>query len=202
MTDPRLLTDAIVGYRAFTVRDGGRLHSQYSGVEWPSFPDVTFEARCEVGRYAGFQTFTYLKPAGESKALELEHEPRLDEHVSPHPDCACGIHGFYDVGSVADATVPWEGGEAIVGLIAGWGEVIPHPDGFRCSRARICALSGTSSEARAAAANCEVRLVARRAELVDLAHLFGRPMPEQLIPAAIDPGPAARYVDHVVRIAT
>lgn len=185
MSDRRLV-DPIVGYRAFTVRNGGRLYSQFSGVEWPSFSDVTFQARCEARRYFG----TMPTPDQSS------------EHEAPHPDCECGIHGYYDVGSVADTTVPWEGGEAIVGLIAGWGVVIPHPDGFRCSRARICALAGTSAEAHAAAVNCEVRLVERRSELADLVRLFGRSMPERFIPPPESSVHlTTRFEDHTVKMA-
>lgn len=177
----RHLSRPVVGYRAFTVRRGGRLFSQYSDVEWPSFPGVAFRARCERERYLGLMSGAPLKAVGEHAPLELDTQ-RLGEHEAPHPNCGCGIHALYDVGSVSDVTVPWEEGEAIFGLITGWGEVVPHPDGFRCSHARIHALAGTTREARAAAANCEVPLVGRRSELVDLAPRFGRPMPPDLVP--------------------
>jgi hypothetical protein len=195
VTDQALLVNAVTGYRSFTVRGGGRIFSQYSGVEWPSFPGVTFRARCELGRYFSLMaSSTVLKPVGEHEPLELDTS-LMEEHEAPHRDCACGIHGYYDPGSVTAATVPWEGGEPVFGLIAGWGQVIPHPDGFRCSHARICALAGTSKEARAAALNCGVLLVERRSELADVAERFGQPMPEQLIPK---PVPSVRSAEHLV----
>lgn len=195
MTDQPLLVDAVTGYRSFTVRGGGRLFSQYSDVEWPSFPGVTFRARCELERYFGLMTpLAPLKAGGEHLPFELD-AACLDEHEAPHVDCGCGIHAYYDVGSATGTTVPWEGGEAVFGLIAGWGLVVPHPDGFRCSHARICALAGTSSEARAAALNCEVPLVERRSELADLADRFGSPMPGRFVPRE---QPSADRVEHVV----
>lgn len=181
MTDQGLLVSAVTGYRTFVVKEGGRLYSQFSDVEWPSFPNVTFEAKCEVGRYFGLApTFCYVKDPDTSEVLE--YEPCLVEHEAPHRDCGCGIHAFYDVGSVSPSTLPWSSGEAVTGLIVGWGEVIPHPDGFRCSKARICALAGRTSRARLAAENCGVELVDRRADLVGLAPEFGHTMPAQLIP--------------------
>ena len=55
----------------------------------------------------------------------------LYEHSSPHEHCRCGLYGTYSIFNVMHGPC-----EAVIGLVKGWGKVIPATDGFRAQYAR------------------------------------------------------------------
>ena len=60
-----------------------------------------------------------------------------EPHASPHPECQCGIYGYFAPGPRS-----WYG-EAhwCEGVITAWGRVEVHRDGFRAEHARVEALA-------------------------------------------------------------
>src|SRR3954451_2795825 len=58
-------------------------------------------------------------------------------HTSPHPECQCGIYAYHTPGPRS-----WFG-EAYwcEGIVAAWGRLVVHGDGFRAEHARVEALA-------------------------------------------------------------
>ena len=187
------LFEPVIGYRAFSVEHDGTMRSQYSDVLWPMEPGSVMTARCEVGHYFGqMPTFSYMK--GE----DLVYEP-FDEHPAPNKLCGCGIHAHYDVGDASETSIPWSTDAPLVtavGLIVGWGTVIPHPDGFRCQYATVCAMAGPSNAALEAARRLDIMYVRSKVLLPSLAQQFGGDFPTDL-----RPDPAAHQNNHDVTAA-
>ncbi len=73
----------------------------------------------------------------------------LDEpHDSPHPECQCGIYAYHAPGPRS-----WFG-EAYwcEGVVAAWGRLVVHGDGFRAEHARVEALAAPDGISRAVVA--------------------------------------------------
>jgi hypothetical protein len=116
-----------------------------------------------------------------------------EPHASPHPDCQCGIYAWYEpslrtyYGEVSFAE----------GVIAGWGRVEVHADGWRAEHGRVEALAlpgrGERLDAtvRAIAGRLGVPVVAR-AELPDVAAATGGLVPAALRPDGVRGWPSAR----------
>jgi hypothetical protein len=113
----------------------------------------------------------------------------LDEpHESPHQACQCGIYAYHAPGPRS-----WFG-EAYwcEGVVAAWGRLVVHGDGFRAERARVEALAvppglhrlGTP-HVHAAAAALAVPVIAHD-ELEDFATDLGGG-----VPLALRPTPSA-----------
>jgi hypothetical protein len=96
-------------------------------------------------------------------------------HASPHPQCQCGIYGYFVPGPRS-----WFG-EAYwcEGVVTAWGRVEVHRDGFRAEHARVEALAAPEdgyanavAAVEEAAAGLGVPLLARD-ELVAFADGLG-----------------------------
>jgi hypothetical protein len=113
----------------------------------------------------------------------------LSEHHSPHPDCRCGIHAYFEPRSaVSDVDF-----RRVLGVVAVWGRMEMHPEGVRAEFAQIQALGVSGAWSRWHRA--DVAAIAERLEipLVDEASLAavareasGRPV----VPAPREPGRA------------
>jgi hypothetical protein len=61
----------------------------------------------------------------------------LDEpHESPHPDCQCGIYAYHSPGARSYYGEVWW----CEGVVAAWGRIEVHADGYRAEFARVEAL--------------------------------------------------------------
>ncbi|MDP9385319.1 MAG: hypothetical protein M3P50_08825 [Actinomycetota bacterium] len=105
-------------------------------------------------------------------------------HPSPHPSCQCGIYAYHRPGLRAYYG-EWAWAE---GIIAAWGRIEVHADGFRSEHARIEALARPDREEPAVAATIErvaadlgVPLLARE-ELAGAAGSFGATLPDSMLP--------------------
>ncbi|HEX8105005.1 MAG TPA: hypothetical protein VF533_20455 [Solirubrobacteraceae bacterium] len=110
----------------------------------------------------------------------------LDEpHVSPDPRCQCGIYAYHRPGLRAYYG-EWAWAE---GIIAAWGRVEVHHDGFRAEHARIEALArpdraddpAVRATIERIAHELDVPLLARD-QLAAAAPAYGGTLPESLLP--------------------
>lgn len=114
------------------------------------------------------------------------NEARCDQgkdHEAPAPDCECGLYAYHSLQELG----PDDG---VIGVVAAWGRLEVHHDGFRAERARILALARTDCEVfepetfrhiEAVAARYHLPLVPlRQLESVGMEH--GSPVPPRFRP--------------------
>lgn len=76
------------------------------------------------------------RPGGEATTAACSHgEP----HDPPAPGCGCGLYGIHP--HRAGAWLDGDDGGEVLGIVAGWGRVEVHADGFRAERGRPVALA-------------------------------------------------------------
>ncbi len=70
-------------------------------------------------------------------------QPFSEPHEAPHECCNCGLYGWNDAHHLTSpcAYVVDDGRILVVGVIAAWGDLRVHHDGFRASRACPVALA-------------------------------------------------------------
>ena len=113
----------------------------------------------------------------------------LDEpHRSPHADCQCGIYAYHTPGPRS-----WFG-EAYwcEGVVAAWGRLVVHSDGFRAEHVRVEALAIPDGQERMGAAH--VRRAAAALGVPVLAHDGLEAFAARLgggVPPALRPGVSA-----------
>lgn len=160
------LVSPVIGFRAWRLgRD--RLLSPYIPCRWEG---RTMHAECyDANR-------TLLRGQGWL----------AQPHGSPHRSCQCGIYAYHRPGLRAYYG-EWAWAE---GIIAAWGRIEVHADGFRAEHARIEVLARPDREDPAVVATIEqvaaglgVPLLAR-SELGAAAESFGATLPESMLPAA------------------
>jgi hypothetical protein len=157
------LVEPVIAFRGWRVVDGC-LVSPYLGQRWEGGSVV---AGCERGSRDGLRHQQDLVPF---------------EHVSPHPDCRCGIHAYFEPRSA----VPDVDFRHVLGIVAVWGRVEVHPGGVRAEFARVQALAASpawSSWHRADVTGVAARLgvpVVDEKTLAAVAGEYGSPMPAAL----------------------
>jgi hypothetical protein len=131
------LVEPVVAYHSWRVVDG-ELVSPFVRERWDG---GVATARCVRGG---------ARARGEILSVE---------HASPHPDCRCGIHAYFEPRSaVSDVDF-----RRVLGVVAVWGRMEMHPEGVRAEFAQIQALGdspGWSSWHRA-----DVAAIAERLEI-------------------------------------
>lgn len=159
------LVSPVIGFRAWRLgRD--RLLSPYIPCRWEG---RTMHAEC----YDANRTL-------------LRGEGWLAEpHPSPHPSCQCGIYAYHRPGLRAYYG-EWAWAE---GIIAAWGRIEVHADGFRTEHARIEALARPDRDDPSVAATIErvaadlgVPLLGRD-QLAAAAGSFGATLPGSMVPS-------------------
>lgn len=154
----------VIGFRAWRL-GADRLLSPYIPCRWEG---RTMHAQC----YDANRTL-------------LRGEGWLDApHPSPDPRCQCGIYAYHRPGLRAYyGEFAWA-----EGIIAAWGRIEVHADGFRAEHARIEALARPDRDTpavhrtiEAVAAGLGVPLL-ERAELAGAAEAYGRPLPASSMP--------------------
>jgi hypothetical protein len=157
------LVEPVIAFRSWRVVDG-ELVSPFVDERWGAEIVV---ARCHRGSAETFRYADELLPY---------------EHVSPHPDCRCGIHAYFEPRSAVSG-VDYRG---VLGLAAMWGRIEVHPAGLRAQYARVQALGSSpswSGRQRAAVIAIADRL---QLPLIDEQALpvaatdFGSPLPASL----------------------
>lgn len=172
----RTLTCEVLGYRQWKVNEDMRLASAIADTVWE--PGVN-EARCESLGPA------FLQP----------RRPGPPVHDAPHHDCHCGFYALHepsfwyaqeddDLTRGHLASRPGEQG--VCGLVAGWGRVEVHHEGFRSQFARVVAIAAPKNKrgavlARAVADEYGVPCVPR-GELERVASEFGESVPVDVRP--------------------
>ena len=158
------LVDPVVGFRAWRIV-GGRLLSPYIPCTW--------EGR--VMHAACFDA---------NRRLQQGRGWLAEDHVSPHPDCQCGVYAYHRPGAQAYYG-EWEMCE---GVVTAWGRIEAHRDGLRAEHARIEALAmpprhdpSRQGTVQAIADALGVPLVARE-ELTAVAERLGGTVPDALRP--------------------
>lgn len=153
----------VIGFRAWRL-GADRLLSPYIPCRWEG---RTMHAQC----YDANRTL-------------LRGEGWLDApHPSPDPRCQCGIYAYHRPGLRAYyGEFAWA-----EGIIAAWGRIEVHADGFRAESGRIEALARPDREDPSVVRTVEriadglgVPLLGR-ADLAAAASAFGRPLPESLL---------------------
>lgn len=163
MTRAPDLVEPVIAFRTWRVIDG-ELASPYLPQRWDAGVAV---ARCHRGDPGRF------RHADELLAFE---------HLSPDPQCRCGIHAYLE----PRAAVAGVDFRRVLGIVAVWGHVELHPGGLRAQFAQIRALGaspGWSSWHRADVAAIALRLEVPLLEeqaLEAAAPEFGSPLPAQL----------------------
>ena len=161
------LAAPVVGFRAWRIV-GDRLMSPYIPCRWE-----------------GRDLHAVCFPANRRLFSPKMRESWLSEpHVSPHPDCQCGIYAYHRPGTQSYYG-EWLWTE---GVLSVWGRIEVHADGLRAEHGRVEALAlppRNDPERReaveAVAARLGVELVARE-ELRAVADALGGPLPEVLRP--------------------
>jgi hypothetical protein len=161
------LAAPVVGFRAWRIV-GDRLMSPYIHCRWDGreLHAVCFDANRRL-----------FAPAARGW---------LDEpHVSPHPDCQCGIYAYHRPGTQGYYG-EWLWTE---GVLSCWGRIEAHADGLRAEHGRVEVLAlppRNDPERRfaveAVAERLGVELVGRD-ELVAVAEELGGVLPPALRPA-------------------
>lgn len=174
--EPDRLSCEVLGYRQWKVNADMRLSSAVISTVWE--PGVN-EAHCAPeGGAVLYQHFM----------MEL---PPESSHDAPQKGCHCGFYAlhkptfWYDE---HDSYLSAKGDQAVSGLVAGWGRVEVHHEGFRAQYARVVAIAAPKDKrgallARAVADEYGVPCVPR-AELERVASEFGNPVPEDMRPKA------------------
>jgi hypothetical protein len=158
------LTAPVAGFRAWRIV-GDRLMSPYIPCRW-------------YGRVLHAACFD------ANRRLQNGRGWLAEPHVSPHPDCQCGIHAYHRPGTQAYYG-EWLWTE---GVLACWGRIEAHADGMRAEHGRIEALAlppRNDPERRGAVRSIAGRLgipLVGRAELPDVAAALGGPLPVSLRP--------------------
>lgn len=129
------------------------MDAQFAGLGFA--PGVVRGARAfsvdDIGRLAGvvFREAYWMPGVNTAECLKgTAHDPfnwrRFPNFFLPAPEqphsfeiCHCGFYGYYD-GSNDYAP---RGNALVSGVIEGWGETLIGTRGFRCSKARIVALT-------------------------------------------------------------
>jgi hypothetical protein len=115
LTAPDLVAP-VVGFRSWRIANG-RLQSPYIPCRWEG---RVMHARCY-----------------DANRVLTRGEGWLDEpHVSPHPDCQCGIYAYHSPGLRSYYGEQWW----CEGVIAAWGRIEVHAEGMRAEYARVEAL--------------------------------------------------------------
>lgn len=164
----------VLGYRQWKVNADMRLASAVAPTAWE--PGVN-EARCE-----DINTVRLLRAMGHHDVARPE--PR---HDAPHHECHCGFYAlheptfWYDDDDSKYGQLSSGGDQAVAGLVAGWGRVEVHHEGFRSQFARVVAIAAPKDKrgatlARAVAEEYGVPCVPRD-ELERVAGEFGSPVP-------------------------
>jgi hypothetical protein len=165
LTAPDLVAP-VVGFRSWRIANG-RLQSPYIPCRWEG---RVMHARCY-----------------DANRVLTRGEGWLDEpHVSPHPDCQCGIYAYHSPGLRSYYGEQWW----CEGVIAAWGRIEVHADGIRAEYARVEALGvpdlpnpRLAPAIERIAAAMDVPLVTTAA-LPAVAARLGGPVPEPLRPRA------------------
>jgi hypothetical protein len=105
--DAPLVPGPLYGLRTWKVA-GGRLAGPFAGTTWPTESVMT--ATCSQRR-----------------------------HAAPQPGCGCGLYALHPTTETAQGVlaVTQGGGRTVAGIIAAWGPVQVHADGFRAQSARV-----------------------------------------------------------------
>jgi len=158
------LAGTIAGFRSWRVANG-KLLSPYIPCRWE-------------GRVIHAQCFD------ANRVLQQGRGWLAAPHASPHPDCQCGVYAYDRPGLRSYFGEVWW----CEGVIAAWGRVVVHADGWRAEHARVEALALPSDDPRLAeaveeiAARLEVPVV-ERSSLWEVAEEAGGLVPEALRPA-------------------
>lgn len=115
MSAPDLLAE-VIGFRSWRIANG-HLQSPYIPCRWDG---RTMRAVCY-----------------DANRVLTRGEGWLDEpHDSPHPDCRCGIYAYHSPGARSYYGEVWW----CEGVVAAWGRLEVHADGYRAEFARVEAL--------------------------------------------------------------
>ncbi|MEX2196628.1 MAG: hypothetical protein WD844_15205 [Thermoleophilaceae bacterium] len=110
-----------LGFRAWLLPDGGRAlrPASYSRAVWEPGPN---RAACH--------------------ALNFKRGLRDPPHAAPHGDCSCGLYAFHAASTLEEG---FRREDHCAGVVAGWGELELHQDGFRAEWAAVLALAGDTA---------------------------------------------------------
>lgn len=160
------LVAPVVGFRAWRIV-GDRLLSPYIPCRWEG--RVLHAACFDANR-------RLFAPAARGWLTE--------PHVSPHPDCQCGIYAYHRAGTQSYYG-EWLWTE---GVLSCWGRIEAHAQGLRAEHGRIEVLAlppRNDPERRLAVQQVAERLgieLVPRAELPAVATALGGPLPRALRP--------------------
>jgi hypothetical protein len=111
------LAAPVAGFRSWRIANG-KLLSPYIPCRWEG---RTLHAEC----------------FDANRSLQRGRGWLAEPHSSPHPDCQCGIYAYHRPGLRTYYGELWW----CEGVIAAWGRLVVHADGWRAEHARLEALA-------------------------------------------------------------
>lgn len=134
-----LAPGVVVGARSFEIDKMGRLIGIHYKQVWNPRENSAECRKQEVDSSATYPGFGLSYSFMEEYLYGKKRKPTKVEPEQPKKhtmaSCACGFYGYYD------GSNDYHGKGRVSGVIEGYGETLIGTRGFRCSRARIIALS-------------------------------------------------------------
>ncbi len=120
--------EPLVGVRGFMLSPEGELRSIVMPVGWP---------KASVG-----PAVCYARPEGDaSSTWYAARDPTIPDHAAPWADCRCGFCAYHPGALIPLATSAFSLSSAsVLGVVIGYGMVLPGTKGWRASHARVMAL--------------------------------------------------------------
>lgn len=118
------LEEPLVGVRGFLVVDR-ELHSLVMPCTWHA---------AEVG-----PAVCYSRPAGPAQGpWQAARDPALPDHRAPREGCRCGFGAYHPEAVASELGLRRA---HLLGIVIGWGDVLPGTRGWRSSFARLMAVA-------------------------------------------------------------
>lgn len=120
--------EPLVGVRGFLLSGEGELCSVVMPLTWP---------KASVG-----PAICYSRPDGDaSSKWYAARDPSIPDHAAPRGDCKCGFCAYHPGALVPLSVSAFSLSSAsVLGVVIGYGMVLPGTKGWRASHARVMAL--------------------------------------------------------------
>jgi hypothetical protein len=152
------VAEPLLAFRVWAVADDESLWSLNAAINAKQRPSRTGYKRQQVqqlleapvGRWETEMEATCLLAAATCKAgatLTVGPKGKEREHGRiPDPDCSCGLYAATDLDVIAEYVLRKDDWTAAVGLVEGYGQVVPAKFGWKAEKAKILALFAVAED--------------------------------------------------------